>query len=66
MHEPGLVYAEDRPCIVTVMTRGTQAGELVGVIPRISRIVYEQLTREGGGQNVAQWSDGLSRGPISR
>ncbi len=65
LHETGLVYAEDSPYIVTVMTRGTQAGVLAGAISRISRIVYEEMTRDSGGQNVAQRSDARATGSRS-
>ena len=53
LHETGLVYVDGGPYLVTVMTRGPQAGSLPGVISAISRMVYEQMIRDDGGDPVA-------------
>ena len=46
LHETGLVYAEDGPYLITVMTRGPNEGALPGVVSGISELVYGHMVRD--------------------
>lgn len=43
MHETGIVYIDDNPYLLTVMTKGISANDLSVEISKISRLVYETL-----------------------
>ena len=43
LHEGGIVYLDNHPYILCVMTRGTDYGKLSDVIGNISRITYNSL-----------------------
>jgi beta-lactamase class A len=50
LHETGLLYIDDRPYLITVMTRGNDNvdySKLASVIQGISHQVYEGLTKRG-------------------
>ncbi len=43
LHEGGIVYVENRPYILCIMTRGTDYEKLSDIMGNISRITYESL-----------------------
>jgi beta-lactamase class A len=44
LHETGVVYLNNKPYLLTVMTKGSNTRDLTGIISRISRIVYDDLS----------------------
>ncbi len=44
LHETALVYAGDHPYLITVMTRGPEAGALPGTIAELSKLVYGHMS----------------------
>ena len=46
LHECGIVYYEDNPYLICIMTRGANMDNQAQVIERISQIVYQEMVRE--------------------
>jgi len=46
LHETGLIYAENGPYLITVMTRGPDETALPGVVAGISDLVYAHMLRD--------------------
>ena len=44
LHDCGIVYLEDRPFLLCIMTRGDNLDELTGVIRDISAIIYKDIS----------------------
>jgi beta-lactamase class A len=43
LHESGIVYLDNNPYMLTVMTRGTDWNRLSGVLGHISKMVYDKM-----------------------
>jgi len=53
LHESGIVYCNSKPYLLTIMTRGANNNDLGGLINKISRLVYDNITTEGNAQLTA-------------
>ena len=47
LHETGIVYLNENPYLITVMTDGNDWGKLSDVISQISKIVYDNMASQG-------------------
>lgn len=45
LHEAGIVYCEDNPYVICVMTRGTDFDKQASAIEQVSRALYKELSR---------------------
>lgn len=45
LHEGGIVYCEDNPYILCVMTRGTNFEDQANVIETISKVLYKEMSK---------------------
>lgn len=43
LHETGIFYLENKPYLLTVMTKGTDVGKLPGALADLSNFVYESM-----------------------
>lgn len=42
-HEFGIIYLQNRPYLLGIMTRGNQSAQLPGIVGQISKMVYDEL-----------------------
>jgi len=52
LHESGIVYVQDNPYLITVMTKGKDTDRQAEVISVISKALHNALTERGGGKKV--------------
>ncbi|MBI1288609.1 MAG: hypothetical protein GC178_13640 [Flavobacteriales bacterium] len=45
LHEGGIIYCEDNPYILCVMTRGTDFEDQAGIIEAVSKILYKEMSK---------------------
>lgn len=43
LHESGIIYLDNNPYMITVMSRGTDWNTLSGILGHISKIVYDKM-----------------------
>lgn len=46
LHECGIVYADDRPFLLCIMTRGDDLSELTQTVRELSSVIYTKITAE--------------------
>lgn len=44
MHEAGVVYLQDKPYLLTVVTKGSNSKDLAGIISKVSKLVYDNIS----------------------
>jgi beta-lactamase class A len=54
LHEFGIVYYPGRPYLIGIMTRGRDFDKLKTVLRDISRLIYEEIDRQGTGNKEAR------------
>ena len=47
LHETGIVYMNDSPYLVTIMTSGNDWNNLSNVISKVSKIIYDKMSANG-------------------
>lgn len=52
LHESGVVYIQDNPYLITVMTKGKNTDRQAEVISFISKVLHNALAERGGGKKV--------------
>ncbi len=50
LHEAGVVYLNNRPYLLTVMTKGNNTKQLTNVVSKISRLVFDEFSASGASQ----------------
>lgn len=54
LHESAVVYCQDRPYLITVMTSGPQMDRLPEIIRRISAAVYNEMSRQRASAQLSE------------
>ncbi len=44
MHEAGVVYLQNKPYLLTVVTKGSNSKDLAAIIGRVSKLVYDDMS----------------------